>query len=471
MTDNLIYLNENNVLVHSDSITINNVAIKNNLTIGNIQSTGQLNVKESIKIDGNINRKMENIEYQNINMNTNIVGNNINIFCKTIDLNMKDMIVSKPQVLLSDGINCTWSDYIDGTIPNNNTNSMLLDYTTVKYNVNFDTVVITNNPSINNTCIITEDSQLASPLYIKFDIDSKLKDYSTNTITDDFDYTTSDLTDFNLDINGSSKTITKVEYKKANKEFNINYSSPPIYKDDIVKLSYTGSLINPFSNIQFGYSYIPYIDLNHMSTNPNLLFGYIYAPSNDSYFALYNKHYNKFLQAHTDNQYDIGNSADTTPWPPNPGQNQSTASFLKKFSFSKLPLPIDSVPNQFKYYYMLNQTPSDYEWSNHSGIYKHGGGFIISGVLSVIRTLLISTGDDDNSFYLDSEFTGWTALTQNMMPDTSWGLMKAYEDNTIIKFTITKPNHGEYTVSASSNPYTITESSEVDKYKWYILEF
>ena len=254
MTDNLIYLNENNVLVHSDSITINNVAIKNNLTIGNIQSIGQLNVKESIKIDGNINRKMENIEYQNINMNTNIVGNNINIYCKTIDLNMKDMIVSKPQVLLSDGINCTWGDYIDSTIPNNNTNSMLLDYQTVKYNVNFDTVVITNNPSINNTCIISEDSQLASPLYIKFDIDAKLKDYSTNTITDtdDFDYATSNFTDFNLDINGSSNTITKVEYKKAKMEFNINYSSSRIYKDDIVKLSYTGSLINPFSNIQFG---------------------------------------------------------------------------------------------------------------------------------------------------------------------------------------------------------------------------
>ena len=32
-------------------------------------------------------------------MNTNIVGNNINIYCKTIDLNMKDMIESKPQVV------------------------------------------------------------------------------------------------------------------------------------------------------------------------------------------------------------------------------------------------------------------------------------------------------------------------------------------------------------------------------------
>tara|TARA_Y100000768_G_scaffold304158_1_gene238083 strand:+ start:3651 stop:5066 length:1416 start_codon:yes stop_codon:yes gene_type:complete len=468
MTDNLIYLNENNVLVHSDSITINNVAIKNSFTIGNIQSTGQLNVKESIKIDGNINRKMENIEYQNINMNTNIVGNNINIYCKTIDLNMKDMIVSKPQVLLSDGINCTWGDYIDNTIPNNNTNSMLLDYQTVKYNVNFDTVVITNNPSINNTCIISEDSQLASPLYIKFDIDA-------NTITDDFDYTTSDLTDFNLDINGSSNTITKVEYKEANMEFNINYSSPRIYKDDIVKLSYTGSLINPFSNIQFGNSsttvYNPSLGISDMTPYNNAYMGFTNTTllnlSNNQKFAIFNKHYKKFLK------FD-GSSTFTWTSYDSP-ERAGHEAILNNFSFVDALNFGEVITNSNNLLYKYNKLLSIQHGStwvipcDSSGNYTiDANAYIGKSWHQPNKMVFCKTTDGDNSFWWDGEF-GWHANTSSGDGHNDLMMMRAYMHNGVLKLNAQNNISGGW----SGTTYNIQSTTGVpqtnmDEFKWFI---
>ena len=508
MSASFVYLDENNNLSTTNSTlsglfpdneryNLNvDLEYKNKFLFGTTASdnikVGNLSIKEVDIISKNLNIS-GNVEVaQNINVTDTLVSNKLQVKDKLLDSNgaegtsgqtLKSTSTGKLEWGVGGGVEfVTDSDALSSTAQigslavTNSDNIMYVKTPQGWYKVAtisniIPTLTITINPEPAVTNINNNISLIISTTYV---FTNTANDPEGFTITYDHQYTSSQ--------SPALQSITQNE-----NVFTLVTGANAGDTDSVTFRCFDGAhYVTETYNITL---LLPYIGLNHMSTisNTNLLFGYIYSPPAASYFALYNKHYNKFLKAHEDYQFDTEGNLDYAYPSHQTSSIPYTTVFLKRYSFSDLLLPINSIPNEYRYYYSNKLSTS---WRGRPK--PHIGGTDLPGQYhGGYAACLISTGDNDNSFYFDGEFTGAHSLTDGIKPLNQPGLFKAFEDDDgIIKLTLdVHKNVDTVTQWTFNSPVTYNSTTKTydidtdytgsnyftgtnpDQYKWYIIEF